>query len=120
MVGHLLARLVHPEIAVGDEGVDVGLDVSVHCGLLYHRVVGDRLAAAGGCAHKSQQVLQRFVPVGRDSPPAVLNLQGGLGYLPALVLLADEMIAGDPDVVHENRALVVAGEQIEPLEFQSR
>ena len=60
-------------------------------------------------------MLESFVLRHGRSTTAVLDFQRGLSDLPALLFAADQVVAGDSNVVEEENALVVAGEQVHAL-----
>ncbi|CAI8051828.1 hypothetical protein GBAR_LOCUS28370, partial [Geodia barretti] len=54
----------------------------------------------------------KLIPGNGPASTAVLLLQAGVGDLPPLVVAADEMVAGNAHVIHEDGVLVVAHEQL--------
>ena len=119
VVAHLLASLVHCEVALREQGVDVGGDNAVHGLLSHYGVASDLAVAVVGVLHVGHQVLKGLVPGERLAPAAVLLLQGGLGDLPALVVAADKVLAGHADVVHEDAVLAAAAQKLHPADLQT-
>ena len=95
--------------------MDVGVYVRRGRFLRDYRVGADSLARSLGVADVVQHIVERFVLRVRLSASAVLHFQRGLRDLPALVVAAYEVVAGNSHVVEEEDALVVAGKQVHAL-----